>query len=55
MTVWLAIIAVVGGLLVAFHGLRKLVELAWSPQPELQPRRRHLRIVDKRHERVIEP
>lgn len=55
MTPWLPILAIVGGLLVAFYGLRWLVELTWSPQPELQPKRRpRARVVDTRHVRVVE-
>lgn len=51
MTAWLAILAIVGGLLVALRGLHALITLAWSPLPELEPRRPHARIIDLRNRR----
>lgn len=56
MTPWLAILAVVGGLLAAFYGLRALVELAWPPiivwpTNEVRRNARAARIVDFRNRR----
>lgn len=56
----LAILAILGGLVAAFYGLRWLIELTWAPLPELQPhdpiRRaaRRDRIEDFRQRRTIE-
>lgn len=52
MTVWLAILAIVGGAYGVFLGMRTLVDTLW-PLPDPKPRPR-ARVVDTRHVRVVE-